>query len=434
MTLVSNSIDEVRKRANEILKGVDQLIKAGKLDHAAQELGRAKEIDPNNGYIRAFEERIAFLREEEVRKKGVDAARWQMEEVARKKLDDERRRVDEERKKKEQEIIKRIHEAHGKRADAAAGKVTIAPAPPVPTPHPPQSAPIPTPTPPPTNGAPADERRKIEEQAKKKFEEEFRKAEANNRKKAADGADAPAPPQFSPSEAPAMYKRVLLLAWADGALTTEERKQVKDMRAALKISPEDHERLEREAKEESYSKAFELTWTSGLSVHERSSVIAELRTKFQLTPDVYSRIESKVIPVIDPAQQAQPIIYVVDDEDEFLKLIAHVLENAGFQVKAFNTSDEAYKDLQNEMPHLILSDINLETSSAGGFTFYERVRQLEHLLNVPFIFLSGMADEGMIRYGKGLGADDYLTKPFSSEMLLDTVKGKLKRFKPFRKN
>ena len=58
---------------------------------------------------------------------------------------------------------------------------------------------------------------------------------------------------------------------------------------------------------------------------------------------------------------------------------------------------------------------------------------MDHLLNVPFIFLSGMSDEGMIRYGKGLGADDYLTKPISNDTLLDTIKGKLKRFKALKR-
>ena len=43
--------------------------------------------------------------------------------------------------------------------------------------------------------------------------------------------------------------------------------------------------------------------------------------------------------------------------------------------------------------------------------------------------VSGMTDEGMVRYGKVIGADDYLTKPFSNDMLVDTVKGKLKRYK-----
>ena len=419
---MSSSIDEVRKRANEILKGVDQLIKAGKLDNAVQEIGRAKQIDPNNGYIRAFEERVAFLREEDSRKKAANASRSQMEDAARQKLDEERKHAEEERKKKDQEVIRRIQEAHVKRMEGGApqnGTAATSPSKPATR----------------TSAAPQemDERRKAEEEARKKFEEEFKRAEAKNLKKAAEVVNKPAAAVGSSNEAHAMYKRVLLLAWADGALTPEEKNQLTEMRAALSISPQENEKLEREAKEESYAHAFELAWKAGLNVHERSTVIAELRAKFQLIPDIYSRLESKVLAVIDPTQQ-QPIIYVIDDEDEFLKLIARVLENAGFQVKAYNTSDDALKGLQGEMPHLILSDINLETSSAGGFTFYEKVRQLDHLLNVPFIFLSGMADEGMIRYGKGLGADDYLTKPFSSDMLLDTVKGKLKRFRAFRKN
>jgi CheY-like chemotaxis protein len=419
----STSVEEVRKRANELLKGVDQLIKAGKLDLAVQEIARAKSIDPSNGYIRAFEERVAFLREEEVRKKGVDAARGQVEDAARKRLEEERRRAEEERRRKEQEIIRRVHEAHEKKSGPAAS-ASPEPIPSVAPAIDQRSSTV-------TKGL--EERRRIEEDAKRKFQEEFRLAEASKRSTITEDSPRPVRPVASATEANSMYKRVLLLAWADGALTAEERNQLKDLRASLTISPEEHERLEQEAKEESYAHAFELIWVAGLSVHERSSVIAELRTKFKLVPDAYSRLEARLLARLDPSQQ-QPMIYVVDDEDEFLKLIAHVLENAGFQVKAFNTSDDALKGLQSEMPQLILSDINLETSTAGGFTFYERVRQFDHLLYVPFIFLSGMADEGMVRYGKGLGADDYLTKPFSSDMLLDTVKGKLKRFKAFRKN
>ncbi|MEX0736340.1 MAG: response regulator, partial [Bacteroidota bacterium] len=74
-------------------------------------------------------------------------------------------------------------------------------------------------------------------------------------------------------------------------------------------------------------------------------------------------------------------------------------------------------------------DINLETSTMGGFTFYEKVRELDHLHDVPFIFLSGLTDEVLIRAGKELGVDDYITKPFSDETLIATIKGKLKRFK-----
>jgi hypothetical protein len=92
-----------------------------------------------------------------------------------------------------------------------------------------------------------------------------------------------------------MHKRVLLLARADEALTSEERKQLQQICTTLHISQSDHEKLDQEAKEEPYAHAFELTWTSGLSVHELSSVIFELRTKFQLIPKVCSRIEPRLL-------------------------------------------------------------------------------------------------------------------------------------------
>jgi CheY-like chemotaxis protein len=196
---------------------------------------------------------------------------------------------------------------------------------------------------------------------------------------------------------------------------------------------EEHIRLELEAKEESYAHAFTLVWTSGMNAKERSAVINELREKYHISPEAHSRVESKVL-VEFGHHQNKPTLYVVDDEENTLGMIVRVLEGGGFAVHAFNTSDEALNGLKSDMPDLIVSDINLETSTIGGFSFYEKVRQLPHLSHVPFIFLSGMIDEGMIRYGKGLGADDYLTKPFSGEMLLDTIKGKLKRYKQLKSN
>jgi CheY-like chemotaxis protein len=230
-----------------------------------------------------------------------------------------------------------------------------------------------------------------------------------------------------------MYKRVLLLAWADGAMSPEEESQLRDLRTSLRITTEEHTKLELEAKEESYAHAFTLVWTSGMNAKERSAVINELRQKYQISPEAHSRVEAKVLTEFGHHQN-KPTLYVVDDEENTLGMIVRVLESGGFAVLAFSTSDEALIRLQIDMPDLIISDINLETSTIGGFSFYEKVRQMPHLSHVPFIFLSGMIDEGMIRYGKGLGADDYLTKPFSGEMLLDTIKGKLKRYKQLKHN
>ncbi len=103
-----------------------------------------------------------------------------------------------------------------------------------------------------------------------------------------------------------------------------------------------------------------------------------------------------------------------------------------FVVQSFSTSDEAIVALKDLTTDLIMSDINLDTSTMGGLSFYEKVRLYQHLAMVPFVFLSALWDEGMIRYGKRLGADDYLTKPISNELLLDTIRGKIKRYRQMR--
>ena len=124
-------------------------------------------------------------------------------------------------------------------------------------------------------------------------------------------------------------------------------------------------------------------------------------------------------------------IMIIDDDDQMLQLLSGILSHHGYQVISFATSDEAYAVLKESKPGLILSDIDLKTSSMGGFGFYVQIRKLNHLGDVPFIFLSGMTDEIIIRTGKELGADDYLTKPVSEENLIAAVRGKLKRFARF---
>lgn len=125
-------------------------------------------------------------------------------------------------------------------------------------------------------------------------------------------------------------------------------------------------------------------------------------------------------------------VVLIDDDEKLLHLVKETIEDAGFEVLAFTTSDDAYKVLKTETPDLILSDINLETSTMGGFSFYEKIREMEHLEEVPFVFLSGLSDEVLVRTGKELGIDDYITKPFSDQDLLAVIKGKIKRYRQIK--
>ena len=424
--------EEVRTEANFILKVVDQCIKAGLLEEAKGHLDKARIIDPTNAYIYAFQERIAFLKEEAEKKNVAVTNRGAMEDAARARLEEDRRRSETERLKKEsdqqkqrEEWQQKKHEAEKRHnellSDAAARQIQE----PVASPKSSDNA----------YSVPMETQQMVETVHTQKSTQASmqQNATAHILRKVTESAPHVVQTQKTTEQAHDMYKRVLMLAWADGAVSPEEQSQLRDLRTTLRITTEEHIKLELEAKEESYSHAFTLVWTSGMSAKERSAVINELRNKYQISPEAHSRIESKVL-VEFGEHQDKPMLYVIDDDENTLGMIVRVLEGGGFTVQAYNTSDEALTGLKNDIPSLIISDINLETSTIGGFSFYEKVRQLHHLSLVPFIFLSGMIDEGMVRYGKGLGADDYLTKPFSGDMLIDTVKGKLKRYKQMKRN
>jgi PleD family two-component response regulator len=229
------------------------------------------------------------------------------------------------------------------------------------------------------------------------------------------------------------YKAELVKAWADGATTPMEDNQLKELRFTFAITLEEHTKLTKEAQRESYIAAFRDAWASGSITPERASELADLRKRFQISAEEFDKIEAEILWQIRSGTQP-PVVALIDDDVRLLNVVTETLREAGFDVKSYTTSDDAYQYLKVETPDLIISDINLETSTMGGFTFYEKVRELEHLHDIPFIFLSGLTDEILVRTGKELGVDDYLTKPFSDETLLATIRGKLKRFKQLRES
>ncbi len=120
-----------------------------------------------------------------------------------------------------------------------------------------------------------------------------------------------------------------------------------------------------------------------------------------------------------------PKILIVDDEPELLEITAAYLEMEGYIPLTALSGAAAIEILDTTIPDLILSDITMPGMS--GFDLFEKVRSNSKFENTPFIFLSGHADLQHIITGKELGSDDYLVKPYEPEMLISTIKGKLKR-------
>lgn len=124
-----------------------------------------------------------------------------------------------------------------------------------------------------------------------------------------------------------------------------------------------------------------------------------------------------------------PLIFVVDDNLVFLNNIRHILEVSDYDVITANNGRVALNLLTGieRIPEIIVSDIIMP--EMDGFDLFRAVSKNPILNHIPFIFLSGQASPDDVRFGKMLGVDDYLTKPFNMEDLLAVVAGKISRRK-----
>ncbi|MEM7735969.1 MAG: response regulator [Deinococcota bacterium] len=127
----------------------------------------------------------------------------------------------------------------------------------------------------------------------------------------------------------------------------------------------------------------------------------------------------------------EPLVLAVDDQPLFLKLIEAALSESGYIVLSFNDPQDALEELQQGLrPNVIISDVSMP--DMDGFEFYLRVRDISELRAVPFLFLTALGDREYLRRGMSLGADDYVTKPFSKQDLVDAVSIRLQRIAEIR--
>lgn len=116
------------------------------------------------------------------------------------------------------------------------------------------------------------------------------------------------------------------------------------------------------------------------------------------------------------------LILVVDDEERMLRFIRLNLEHDGFLVIQATRGMQALDVLRQEMPDLVLLDVMMP--DLDGF---EVLRMIREAYQVPVIMLTAKGEEDDRVYGLELGADDYVTKPFSPRELVSRVKAVLRR-------
>jgi two-component system phosphate regulon response regulator PhoB len=118
-------------------------------------------------------------------------------------------------------------------------------------------------------------------------------------------------------------------------------------------------------------------------------------------------------------------ILVVDDEEDLLELVSYNLSKEGYRVSCVATGEEALAEARKSLPELIVLDLLLPT--VDGLEVCRLLKSDSKTQHIPIIMLTAKSEEADIVSGLELGADDYLTKPFSPRVLLARIKALLRR-------
>ena len=116
-------------------------------------------------------------------------------------------------------------------------------------------------------------------------------------------------------------------------------------------------------------------------------------------------------------------IALVDDDRNIVMSVKLALESEGFDVVAFHDGEEGYAGILAEKPDLAVLDVKMPRMDG-----MELLTKLREVVTVPVIFLTSKDDEVDQVIGLRLGADDYITKPFSQRLLIERIRSVLRRY------
>jgi phosphate regulon transcriptional regulator PhoB len=119
------------------------------------------------------------------------------------------------------------------------------------------------------------------------------------------------------------------------------------------------------------------------------------------------------------------LIAIVEDEEDIAHLVAVNLEKSGFETRTFSTGASMLKFIEKRLPDLVILDLMLP--DMDGLEICKYLRQDAEFASVPVIMLTARTEETDRVLGLELGADDYVTKPFSVRELVARVKAVLRR-------
>lgn len=125
-------------------------------------------------------------------------------------------------------------------------------------------------------------------------------------------------------------------------------------------------------------------------------------------------------------------ILLIEDNDDVRENTAEILELANYQVFTAENGKVGVEKAIQEKPDLIICDIMMPV--LDGYGVLHMINKHEELKSIPFIFLTAKAERGDFRKGMEMGADDYITKPFTDIELLNSIESRLKKVELLKKD
>jgi len=239
-------------------------------------------------------------------------------------------------------------------------------------------------------------------------------------------AESTPPPKLRTGERASlsMYRELLKELWFDGTINAEEAEELKKVRKIFKISDVEHRELEKQVHIDAYVEALRIAWRDGAVSQNEAEVLQMMREKFNISIEQHMSAEAKIL-WAKGTPLSKGSILIVDDEKAFLQSLALYLKGRGYDIVTAESVEEALEMVQKSAPSLILADVFFGEGRQTGFEFYQHVRENPQLKDIPFLLMSGVSDEFVVRAGMRLGVDDFLQKPFDLDLLLATIEGKL---------
>jgi two-component system sensor histidine kinase/response regulator len=124
-------------------------------------------------------------------------------------------------------------------------------------------------------------------------------------------------------------------------------------------------------------------------------------------------------------------ILVIEDEENYRQIISMTLQRMGYEIFEATNGLDGLAAAKMHHPDLILCDVNMP--KMDGHELLAALKKEQEFAGIPFVFLTGNAAPGDLRKGMQAGADDYLTKPFTAEELINAVDVRLAKKKTMQK-